>query len=137
MTDFDYAKLLERAEKFIPKEVKAEARFKLPPPDTLVQGNKTFFVNFKAIADKCERDPKHMLKFMSHELATLGLLEGHQAVFTGKFSFSFIRNKLSAYIKEFVICSECGKPDTKIIKNQRMFFLKCSACGARHSLRSI
>ncbi len=137
MTEFDYHKLLERAEDLIPKDVKSESRFKLPPPDIRIQGNKTFFVNFKVIADKCERDQTHVLKYLSHELATSGILEGPQAVFTGKFSFAHMKNKLSSYVKEFVICSECGKPDTKLVKEQRMLFMKCSACGARHSMRSI
>jgi len=134
MAEFDYNKLLDRAEALIPKEITSDNRFKIPPPEVMVQGNKTFFVNFNAIADKCEREPEHMLKYLAHELATSGLIEGPQAVFTGKFSFNLMKAKLSDYIKEFVICAECGKPDTKLLKEQRLLFMKCAACGAKHPM---
>ena len=133
----DYKELLERAEKQIPEEVKTDVRFKLPPPAIKIQGNRTFFQNFKELADKCDRDPGHLLKYLSRELATFGIVKGQQAIFTGKFSSELIKRKFTAYIKEFVICRECGKPDTKLIKEQRMLFMKCTACGARHVVRNL
>nr|1K81_A Chain A, PROBABLE TRANSLATION INITIATION FACTOR 2 BETA SUBUNIT [Methanocaldococcus jannaschii] len=36
-----------------------------------------------------------------------------------------------------VICRECGKPDTKIIKEGRVHLLKCMACGAIRPIRMI
>jgi len=37
---------------------------------------------------------------------------------------------IDAYIKEYVICSECGRPDTHLIKSDRILTLRCDACGA-------
>ena len=34
-------------------------------------------------------------------------------------------------MKEFVYCKECGKPDTKLIKDERKYYIKCEACGAK------
>jgi translation initiation factor 2 subunit 2 len=34
------------------------------------------------------------------------------------------------YTETFVLCSECGKPDTRINKEGRVLVLECEACGA-------
>ncbi|MHA1988975.1 MAG: translation initiation factor IF-2 subunit beta, partial [Promethearchaeota archaeon] len=48
-----------------------------------------------------------------------------------------IQKKIESYVKEYVLCKECGKPDTKLIKEGRITFLKCEACGAKSSVKSI
>ena len=40
------------------------------------------------------------------------------------------------YTKEFVVCKECLKPDTEIIKDKAFTFVHCLACGAKHAVRS-
>ncbi len=134
---FDYNQLLERAEALIPTKVREDVRFKLPAPEVSIQGNRTFFKNINEISGLCDRDPEHMLKFFVHELATSGYMERGVAVFTGKFGFPVIKQKFEFYVKEFVLCHECGKPDTKLFKEQRMPYMKCMACGARHAVRSL
>jgi translation initiation factor 2 subunit 2 len=47
-----------------------------------------------------------------------------------------INQKVEQYVKEFVLCKECGKPDTELSKEDRMSFVKCLACGAKHSVRN-
>ena len=72
------------------------------------------------------------MKYMLKELATKGEIEGAKANFQGVFSDYVIKNKVESYVKDYVICPECNKPDTKITKQDRQFFVKCEACGARH-----
>ena len=72
------------------------------------------------------------MKFLLKELATKGEIEGTKANFQGVFSDYVIKTKLESYVKVYVLCPECGKPDTKIIREDRQFFVKCEACGARH-----
>ncbi len=133
----DYDALLERAEKILPQQTAATERFKLPAPRVEINGNRTFIKNLKEVAERCERKPEHLLKYLARELATSGLLEGHQAVYTGKFNQNLIRSKVSEYVKEFVRCPECKKPDTKLLKENRQLMMKCMACGARHPVRSL
>jgi len=47
-----------------------------------------------------------------------------------------INEKIEAYATEFVICPECKKPDTELLKQDQFLFLKCLACGAKHSVRA-
>jgi len=47
-----------------------------------------------------------------------------------------IKFSINQNSKEFVVCKECGKPDTELIKQGRITLIKCLACGAKHPLRS-
>ena len=35
------------------------------------------------------------------------------------------------------MCTECNRPDTKIMKEAGVDVLKCLACGASHPIKSI
>ena len=78
-----------------------------------------------------------MLKYVLRELATPGEIKRSGSVIVGtKVSASRINDKIKQYVHEFVLCSECGKPDTKIEKDGTFSFLKCMACGARHPIKA-
>lgn len=129
--------MLDRAREGLPKETRRSERFELPQPITVVTGNRTILQNFKEICDTMGRDPSHLLRFLSREMATAGSIEGGRAAFQGKFSSGTIRNLLERYVKEFVACSVCGRPDTKITKEHRIAFLVCEACGAKLPMRAV
>ncbi len=40
---------------------------------------------------------------------------------------------MEQYVNEFVLCKECKKLDTKLIKEGRLTFINCLACGTKHS----
>ncbi len=40
-------------------------------------------------------------------------------------------------IEEYVTCHTCRSPDTNMVKEERLFFLKCENCGATCSVASI
>ncbi len=127
---YTYEELLERAYKNMPQKVITSERFEIPKIIREISGNKTIVVNFGKIANYLNRDINHMLKFFSKELATYSNLDGGKAIFIGKFSIDALQKKLQKYIKIYVICPQCGKPDTIIMKKGRIYLLKCLACGA-------
>ena len=43
----------------------------------------------------------------------------------------------TAYLKEYVMCQECNKPDTEIIDRNGVKMLKCTACGALRPVKVI
>lgn len=135
--DAGYQKLLDRAEAVLPVKSGEDTRFKLSAPEIHIAGNKTLFKNFKETADKCRRTPEHLLKYLCRELATSAVLEGSQAVFTGRFNYDIVKTKLVAYFTEFVKCSQCDKPDTTLRKEGRNLIMKCEACGAKRPVRSL
>ncbi len=76
------------------------------------------------------------MKFLSRELAAPASIQAGKLVLVGKIGNEKINQKVEAYAREFVICKECGKPDTELVKQQRFLFVRCSACGASHSVRA-
>jgi translation initiation factor 2 subunit 2 len=133
----EYEKLLKIAMEKVPKDVVESSRFELPTAVSKVQGNRTTISNFLKIADRLNRDTKHLMKFFDRELGTNGVLSEQSATFVGRFSTNMINEKIRKYAEEFVICKECGKPDTKLSKEDRLTIIKCTACGARRPARSI
>lgn len=133
----DYEKLLKQARKELPDVVFEKERFQIPKVVGHIQGNRTIISNFIQIAGTLGRAPEHMLKYVLRELATPGEIKKSGSVIIGtKISASRINEKIKQYANEFVLCSECGKPDTKIEKEGDLSFLKCTACGARNRIKA-
>ena len=75
-------------------------------------------------------------KFFLKELAVPGALEGKRLALQGKFSSRAVSERAEAYVKLFVLCKECGKPDTQLQALERgLYSVKCEACGAKRSVR--
>ncbi|HDT11385.1 MAG TPA: translation initiation factor IF-2 subunit beta [bacterium] len=133
----DYEKMLDRAIEKIPKVSDASERFKVPGISAFLMGSKTLINNFTEIAGAVRREPEHLQKFLFKELATKGELSGPKLILQGKFTRDAITRKIELYLKEYVYCPDCGKPDTKIMKEDRFLFLKCEACGSKHVVKKV
>ena len=133
----DYDKLLDRAIDQLPQKVFETKRFSVPKAYSVIQGNRTIIQNFKDITEALNRDPQHVLKFLLRELGTAGNLEGSRAIMQGKFTHYLINDRIDDYVKRFIMCHECNRPDTKIIREDRVFLLKCEACGAKAPLKTL
>jgi len=131
----EYEKLLDEAYKKVKKIESSSGRFEIPKVEGHFEGKKTIITNFLQIASYIRRSPEHFQKFLLRELATSGQKEGDRLVMNNKIPSEKINNKIEQYIKEFVLCRECGKPDTELKKEGRLNFIYCLACGAKHSVR--
>jgi len=132
----EYEVMLERGKKNLPEVAAATERFNVPKVAGHLEGNKTVISNFFQIASIFNRSPEHLLKYVNRELAAKGELKRPLLVFNTKLPSFKINEKIQQYVDEFVICKECGKPDTKLYKEGIVTFMKCQACGARHSINS-
>ena len=133
----DYKQLLEEARKELPEHVFQKERFEMPKVKGHIQGSRTVISNFLQIANDLRRDPDHMLKFVLRELATPGEIKKSGSVIVGsKVPASRINDKIRQYANTYVFCYDCGKPDRKIEKVGSLSFIKCSACGNRHIIKS-
>ena len=135
----DYEQLLDRAMKHVPEDAKKKTgeRFQVPAVQLMVQGNRSLWQNFQEIITIMNRPGKEVLKFVSGQLATAGTIEGSNAIFNGKFAAETVDDVLARYIDSYVICPVCGRPDTNMLKEKSAYYLHCSACGARTSIRPI
>lgn len=133
----DYEKLLEKAEKELPERTVSYERFKVDKIKGHIEGNKTILVNLKQIAKQLNRKLEHLLKYLLRELATPGKVAGDRIILGSKFPASLINKKIKKYVSEFIICSECGKPDTELMEAEGITYLKCLVCGAKKPVKSI
>jgi len=131
----NYENLLGQAYEKVKKVEGAGERFEIPKIKGHFEGKKTILTNFSQVASHVRRKPEHFQKFLLKELATAGQREGDKLTLNNKIPSAKINSKIEQYVKEFVLCKECGKPDTEIIKEDRLSFLRCLACGAKHSIR--
>ncbi len=126
---------LERAMSRLPASRGTEDRFVIPTPKIFYEGKTTVLENFASIADALNRDPDHLMKFILQEMGTAGKIEGQHAVFQGRFTEQNLERHIDSYVQEYVICSECHRPDTQLIRSDRVLMLKCEACGAHRPVR--
>jgi len=134
---YDYEELLARARSQIPEGALKRERLELPRLNYTVIGMRTIIFNFKEIADVLNRDPQHILKFLTREMATAATMQEARVIFKGKFSQETFERLLQRYMESFVICPICKRPDTKIVKEKRLSFLICEACGAKSSVQQL
>jgi len=137
LVELDYEALLDRARGQLPREVSERKRFEVPRASVFNEGNRTTIRNFKEITERLNRDPQHLLRFLARELATAGTIEGTRAVFQGAFTEAAVNRLIERYVQTYVICRECGRPDTRIEKERRIHYLVCEACGARTSVKHL
>ena len=133
----DYKKMLEEARKSLPEVVFIKERFEIPKVLGHMQGNRTIISNFLQIASSLRRDVEHLLKYVLKELAAPGEIKKSGALILGtKVSASRINEKIRQYANEFVLCLECGKPDTQIVREGELNYMKCTACGAKNFVKA-
>lgn len=134
----DYERMLDLAYSKIPSRVTKHKRFEVPRlrHDIIGRRGPTVLYNFKEICDVLNRDSATILKFLSRELGTPGNISGSRVVFKGRFDSGALERLINRYVTEFVLCPVCKRPDTHIIKEKRLRFLRCDACGAKSPVRA-
>ena len=135
--EYNYEQMLAKAEKELPETITSSERFKIENVRGHIEGNKTIISNFKKIIKNINRSPEQALKFLLKELATPGKFDGERVVLGAKVPASKINKKIHKYIGQYVLCPECGKPDTQLTKKVGVTYIKCSACGAEHPIKGI
>jgi translation initiation factor 2 subunit 2 len=133
----DYENLLEKAMQSVPQKAEGRKRFVMPQVVAESQGPKTAIRNFGEIASALRREPAHVAKFFTKELAAPGNIQNGMLILQAKVSRENLQKKLEAYVKDFVYCKVCGQPDTRLEKDNRISSLRCDACGARSAVKHI
>ena len=132
----NYEELLDKAFSKIPEQSISKERFEVPKVTGHIEGNKTIISNFIQICDALRREPSHLLKYIQRELATPAIIEGPRLILGRKISANIINQKIALYVNDFVLCSECKRPDTQLIKEGKIYQVKCLACGAKHPVKA-
>ena len=129
-----YEKLLDDAYNNIKKVETSKGRFEIPKIEGHFSGKKTILTNFSQVTSHLRRNPEHFQRYLLKELAVSGKKSGDRLILNKKISRDKINKKIKDYVEDFVLCKECKKPDTEIVKEDRLTFLHCLACGAKHPI---
>jgi translation initiation factor 2 subunit 2 len=132
---FSYEELLDRACSKLPQTIEKHERLEIPRVRSSIIGMRTVFYNFREITEMLNRNPAHLMKFLTREMATAATLKETHVIFQGKFSTETLERLIGRYVERYVICPVCKRPDTRIVKEKRLSFLICEACGAKSSIR--
>ncbi|TKR24933.1 translation initiation factor IF-2 subunit beta [Natronomonas salsuginis] len=126
----EYESSLDRALEAVPDIGSASERLSVPDAVAQPDGAFTRFTNLDAIADALNRDTDHVHRYVQQTLATSGKLDEGVGRYNGNFDASDFERVIDDYTEEYVLCSECGLPDTRLVQENRTLMLRCDACGA-------
>ena len=137
MSEYEYDTLLEKAWSSLPEKLKSHSRFEIPKVDLFVEGNQTIVRNFNEIASTLGREQKHLQTYLSKELAALVISDGKRLIINRVLRRDMVNKRINEYAKEYVICQECGRPDTHFTELGGEKILKCTACGSKTIFNSL
>ncbi|GAB7093910.1 translation initiation factor IF-2 subunit beta [Halolamina litorea] len=126
----EYETKLDRALELVPELGGSDERLSVPDPTAQKDGAFTRLTNLKEIADALSREEEHLHREIQSELGTAGQLGDGRSRYNGTFSQRDFQAAIDSYIEEFVRCSECGLPDTRLVNEDGTMMLRCEACGA-------
>jgi translation initiation factor 2 subunit 2 len=130
-----YKELLKKAYSEVKVVSLDSSRFEMPKVQGQVSGKNTIITNITQISSHIRRPLDHLAKFLQKELAVSGKIENDRLILKTKLSSIKVNEKIQQYVKEFVICSECSKPDTEIVSEKGIKLKHCLACGAKSPIR--
>jgi Translation initiation factor 2, beta subunit (eIF-2beta)/eIF-5 N-terminal domain len=58
------------------------------------------------------------------------MIDGDALILTGERTQKVVEAVYERYLKFYVICPVCGSIDTVLQKEERIYVLRCTACGA-------
>ncbi|MCY4732717.1 translation initiation factor IF-2 subunit beta [Natronomonas gomsonensis] len=126
----EYEASLDRALDAVPDIQSGGDRLSVPDAQAQADGAFTRFNNLDAVADALARETDHLHRFVQRALATSGKLEEGVGRYNGNFDERDFEAAVEDYTEEYVRCSECGLPDTRLVQEDRTMMLRCDACGA-------
>ncbi len=131
----EYEKLLDNIYENLPKNQASAERFEMPKFEYFTEGNKTIIKNFKMSVDRIRRDYVMVSKYLSKELAVPVEMKEERLILQRKIVGDMLNKKLEEFVKKYVVCKECNRPDTHISEEHHIRFLVCEACGAKSTIR--
>ena len=114
-----------------------EYRYKMPSVYGKIEGRgngiKTVIPNISEVALALHREPGEVNKFFGTELGaqTTYNADTDRAVVNGAHTDLVLQEAIKKYIDVFVLCPQCGLPETDYKIKSGCIYHKCMACGAK------
>ena len=117
-----------------------EYRYKMPVVYGKVEGRgngiKTVIPNIAEVALSLHRSPAEVCKFFGTEIGaqTSYNEKDDRAVVNGQHTDPQLQDMMHKYIEKYVICPNCGLPETEYKIKNGCIYHRCAACGASEML---
>lgn len=114
-----------------------EYRYKMPVVYGKIEGRgngiKTVIPNITELANSLHRTPAEVNKFFGCELGAQTSYSGDidRAIVNGAHNDASLQSLIHKYIELFVLCPQCGLPETEYKIKNSCIFHKCAACGSK------
>lgn len=114
-------------------------RYKMPAIETSFMnknGGTTVISNIETIAKSLKRSPNELCKYLNKKMACNGrIIKGKGMMIVGSWDKEELQNKLTNYIKLYILCYSCDNPETIIEIKKTKSIMTCSACGKTNELK--
>ena len=120
----------------IPRDINdPHYRYTREPLKTVVAGSgngiHTRIINLESIGRDLKREPIHLLKFFSIEVATMiRATKIKDFIINGKFASDRLEKALDIFIDKYVLCGTCKNPETHYKLKGKNIHLECISCGS-------
>jgi len=114
-----------------------EYRYKMPTVYGKLEGrgngSKTVIPNISDVGSSLHRDPGEVNKFFGCELGaqTTYNKETDRAIVNGHHTDKVLQQMVHKYVEAFVLCPNCGLPETEYKIKSGIIYHKCAACGSK------
>jgi len=110
-------------------------RYKMPRIQAVVEGRgngiRTVIVNMNDIAKALKRPPDYPTKWFGCELGAMSKFDPKtgRATVNGNHSQAQLSHLLASFIQKYVLCPQCGLPETDMYVKKDAVKQDCRACG--------
>jgi len=114
-----------------------EYRYKMPAVYGKIEGSgngiKTVVPNITDVGTSLHRAPGEVNKFFGTELGAQSRYsaETDRAIVNGAHTDAVLQDLINKYVEKFVLCPNCGLPETEYKIKSEVIYHKCAACGAK------
>lgn len=127
---------------FLLKRITDKTNFKInnkikinPPKIYKFGGKKIIYENYSETCEKIGRSKEHIMSFFLTELmCSCSIDQKNRLVISGIFDRTKIESLLIKYVNQYVKCNQCKSANTMMTKENKIEYLKCMDCCAKHSL---
>ncbi|ORD94671.1 IF5 [Enterospora canceri] len=105
-------------------------RYKMQGVQTKVESGRTTITNLEEIGRALRREPGHILRYLGVTLGCSTKVVETKYTVAGAFDETKLQGAIYDFIDQFVLCKECGNPETKFVVEKEGLSRACSSCGA-------
>lgn len=137
--ELQYFALLNNGVAILKKDLENSANNKVKLPlEVKKEGRKTL-INISDVARILSRNVDHLVKYVTSELVTNGSVKEDGNLYVkGNFIRSEVQEVLRRFIEHFVVCKICDSvEETDIVREKKLYFLKCSKCGGSRCVGNV